>query len=193
MAYPNIPNRSSTSAVPISDDINSIVAAVDSFINGTAPYNEIATPATPAANKWVIYFKSDGKLYKKSSAGVETEIGAGGGSVKPIELTIDGSCVVGSKQIAFKIDAARTISAVYLKAETAPTGADLIIDINKNGTTIFSTQANRPKITAGGTSSTSAAPDITTFAQHDILSIDIDQVGSTISGGNNLYIEFTLL
>jgi len=41
---------------------------------------EIETPDTPSAGIGALYFKDDGKLYAKSSAGDETEIGTGGGS-----------------------------------------------------------------------------------------------------------------
>lgn len=40
---------------------------------------EIATPANPAANSWKVYVKSDGNIYKLSSAGTESLVGAGGG------------------------------------------------------------------------------------------------------------------
>jgi len=40
-------------------------------------FNEIATPASPAASALAVYAKNDNKLYKLTSAGVETEIGAG--------------------------------------------------------------------------------------------------------------------
>ena len=42
----------------------------------------IATPANPASGNLSLYFKADGKLYKKTSAGVETEIGSGIGRVR---------------------------------------------------------------------------------------------------------------
>ena len=42
---------------------------------------QIATPANPSSGENKIYFKSDDKLYKLTSAGVESEIGAGGSAV----------------------------------------------------------------------------------------------------------------
>ena len=42
-------------------------------------YAEGAAPATPAANTVVQYAKSDGKLYSKNDAGVETALGGGSG------------------------------------------------------------------------------------------------------------------
>lgn len=42
---------------------------------------EQAVPATPDAGFGALYFKTDGKVYAKNDAGVETELGGGGGSV----------------------------------------------------------------------------------------------------------------
>lgn len=80
---------------------------------------------------------------------------------------------------------ALTIEKAYLAIKTAPTGADLIIDINKNGTSIWSsTQANRVKITAGNTTGSQTSFDTTSLAEGDLLTIDVDQVGSTVSGAD---------
>jgi hypothetical protein len=67
---------------------------------------------------------------------------------------------------------------------TAPTGADLIVDVNKNGTTVYTTQANRPTISDGSTSSTETVPDVTAVAAGDLLSVDIDQIGSSAAGAD---------
>jgi hypothetical protein len=80
--------------------------------------------------------------------------------------------------------ATRTIQTVTASVGTAPTGASILIDVNKNGTTIFTTQSNRPTIAASGFEDESGAPDVTSWAAGDYLTIDIDQVGSTIAGAN---------
>ena len=78
-----------------------------------------------------------------------------------------------------------TIKKIAARVGTAPTGAALQVDVNKNGTTIFTTQANRPTIAVSGVSATLAGqPEVLTFAAGDLLSIDIDQVGSTVAGAN---------
>jgi hypothetical protein len=48
-------------------------AVIDSYME----FVEVAAPSSPAASRKRIYFKSDGKLYKKDSGGAETEIGSG--------------------------------------------------------------------------------------------------------------------
>lgn len=67
---------------------------------------------------------------------------------------------------------------------TAPTGASLIVDINKNGTTIFTTQGNRPTIAAGSNLASTTAPDVTTFVAGDYITVDVDQIGSTVAGAD---------
>jgi hypothetical protein len=42
-------------------------------------FPEIASPSNPASGYHLVYFKADGKLYTKDSAGTETEVGSGGG------------------------------------------------------------------------------------------------------------------
>ncbi len=64
----------------------------------------------------------------------------------------------------------------------APTGSAIIVDVNKNGTTIFTTQSERPTIPAGEIVGTLTVPDITELLEGDILTVDIDAVGSTLPG-----------
>jgi hypothetical protein len=77
-----------------------------------------------------------------------------------------------------------TITNVIVSVGTAPTGASLIVDVNKNGTTIFTTQANRPTIAAAGNADTSSVPAVTSLTSSDYLTVDIDQVGSTVKGSD---------
>lgn len=73
------------------------------------------------------------------------------------------------------------IIAVRATVNTAPTGASVIVDVNKNGSTIF-TAAAKPTIAAGQNISGQNIPDITRIIAGDYLTIDIDQIGSTLPG-----------
>lgn len=75
-----------------------------------------------------------------------------------------------------------TIEKCFLYADTGPDGADLIVDINKNGSTIWSTQANRAKITDGSQSGNTSTFDTTALSEGDVLTLDVDQVGSGTPG-----------
>ncbi|MGH3375974.1 MAG: hypothetical protein ACRDP6_14645 [Actinoallomurus sp.] len=78
-----------------------------------------------------------------------------------------------------------TIRSVRASVGTAPTGASLIVDVNKNGTTIFTTQANRPTVAiSGNTSGKVTNMDVTTLADGDYITVDIDQIGSTVAGAD---------
>lgn len=92
------------------------------------------------------------------------------------------SVSVGTGRLTFPV--AATILGVVAAVNTAPTGAAILCDVNKNGTTIFTTQGNRPSIAAAGFASATATPDVTAFAAGDYMTVDIDQVGSTAPGTN---------
>jgi lipopolysaccharide export system protein LptA len=77
-----------------------------------------------------------------------------------------------------------TIQTVAVMVNTAPTGASLIVDVNKNGTTIYGTQSNRPTIAASGTSATVGAHSVTSVTDGDYLTVDVDQIGSTVPGSD---------
>jgi len=65
---------------------------------------------------------------------------------------------------------------------TAPTGSAIIVDINEEGASIFSTLLT---IDAGEETSTTATPAVvsdTVLADDAKMTVDIDQVGSTIPG-----------
>jgi hypothetical protein len=85
----------------------------------------------------------------------------------------------------------RTISHVLASVGVAPTGADIIVDIHMNGTTIFSTQANRPTIAASAFVDASAIPNTLVIPAGNYLTVDIDQVGSTVIGSDLTVQVFT--
>jgi len=74
------------------------------------------------------------------------------------------------------------IDKVWISVSVAPTGANIIVDVHKNGTTIFTDQAKRPEIAAAGFTDESATPDVVALTNTDYLTMDVDQVGSTITG-----------
>ncbi len=86
----------------------------------------------------------------------------------------------------FRFPFAATILGVSAAIDTAPTGADVIFDVNKNGTTLFTTQGNRPRIVAGAfaTATEVTNMDITSFSAGDYMTVDVDQIGSTIAGSD---------
>lgn len=74
------------------------------------------------------------------------------------------------------------ITNVTAAVISAPAGASAILDVNKNGTTIFTTQANRPTVAAAATSAVTGTPEVTSFSAGDVVTVDVDQVGSSTAG-----------
>jgi len=94
---------------------------------------------------------------------------------------VPGTLETGTEQATtFRMKRATTVEDIELHVKTAPTGAALIIDINDNGTTIFST---RPEIDAGSTTEdNNHVISDSAIAAGAELTMDIDQVGSTVAG-----------
>jgi hypothetical protein len=89
----------------------------------------------------------------------------------------------GTAKVTFRMPYAMTLSSVRASVNTAPTGSTLIVDINEGGSTILSTKLS---IDASELTSTTAATaavisDIA-LADDASITIDIDQIGSTIAG-----------
>jgi hypothetical protein len=76
----------------------------------------------------------------------------------------------------------RTISKVFIAVNTAPTGAAIIVDVHKNGVTIFTVQGNRPQIAATEFTGQSTDIDVSAWDAGQYLTAEIDQIGSTIAG-----------
>lgn len=68
--------------------------------------------------------------------------------------------------------------------KTAPTGASLIIDIHLAGTTIMATDKIEIDVTERSSLDAGTQPALTTttFSKGEIISIDLDQVGTTEGG-----------
>ena len=101
-----------------------------------------------------------------------------------ITFTATGTLTVSSGTLRFPITSAMTITNIRAMCNTAPTGASAIFDVNLNGTTVFTTQGNRPTIAVSTTDSGNTVPDVTALAAGDYLQIDVDQVGSTVAGAD---------
>lgn len=105
-------------------------------------------------------------------------------SARGISFYIDGELAVETNLLSVLSPLGLTITGIRASVDVAPTDASLIIDINLNSTTIYTTQANRPEITTGNTSVTATLPDVTSISLGDKISLDIDQIGSTLPGEN---------
>ena len=107
-----------------------------------------------------------------------------------IDLSPDTT--VGNRNISFGLDGAAstaisgfpfwvvgfdeiTFSAVIVSAKDNIADADFIIDINLEGTTIYTTQSNRPTILIGSKKGEGVQPDVFTAHRGDRMTFDVDQ------------------
>ena len=89
----------------------------------------------------------------------------------------------GTDKARFTMPYAGTLTAVKADVNTAPTGSTLVVDINEAGVSVLSTKLS---IDAGeSSSSTAATPPVisdSALASGAVISIDLDQIGSTVAG-----------
>jgi hypothetical protein len=99
-----------------------------------------------------------------------------------VDTSVDGGFVAPS---------AMTIKAVWLYRTTAGASTSTILDLNKNGTTMYTTQANRPTIAFndGDNKVQATLPDVTSIAAGDIISVDTDQIEGGTPANWRLVVE----
>lgn len=88
----------------------------------------------------------------------------------------------GAGRLTFPFNA--KILGVIASIGTAPVGNSVIVDVLKNGITLFTTQANRPTIAVGTNASALKVPDVTSVLAGDFITVNIAQVGSSTPGSN---------
>jgi hypothetical protein len=92
------------------------------------------------------------------------------------------SVKIGTARLYF--DVTQTVISVRASVGTSPVGASVIVDVRKNGTTLFPTNpGNRPTI-APGAFTVTTVPDVVAFSAGDYLTVDIVQVGTTNPGAD---------
>jgi len=97
-------------------------------------------------------------------------------------LPIGGELVVGDDQ-SFHLcaNAAFTHTKIKLLVKVAPTGANLICEVECNGVPI-TTAGNRPTIVAGATAGNTVVFSVAAGAADEVYTLNVDQIGSTLPG-----------
>jgi hypothetical protein len=114
-----------------------------------------------------------------------------GASVEGFQFSWIGTLAVAQGVTRIYLEQAYTFVSCRASLGLAPTGASAIVDVNKNGTTIYTTQTARPTIVDGGFTAVGNSPAVTSFAQGDYITVDIDQIGST-TAGSHLVVQLRL-
>jgi hypothetical protein len=110
----------------------------------------------------------------------------GGSTVVPIGIACSDettAITTGTAKATFRMPYAFTLTAVRASVTTAPTGSTIIIDINESGSTILSTKLSIDASEKTSTTAASAAViSDSALADDAEITIDFDQVGSTVAG-----------
>lgn len=175
MGLVTLPTTFVDGVVPTAAQFNGDFNAIVNEFNGSITNANISASAAIAESK-ITFNTSTGHDHD----GVDSKlISVNRGFAWYVAGTLAAATNNGPRYVAPQ---ALTIVKVWLIVRTAPTEADLVIDINKNGSTIWSTQANRGKIVATATTGNQTSFNTTALAAGDYLDLDIDQVGSSVAG-----------
>lgn len=153
---------------------------------GVAIVNAGSAPTAGIANSvalWSADVSSSSELFVMNEAGIKTQIS---GALEYIQIAcsdLTTALTTGTGKAYFRMPFAMTLTGVRASVLTAPTDANIIVDINESGSTILST---RLSIDASEkTSTTATTPAVisdASLADDAEITFDIDQVGSTIAG-----------
>ncbi len=129
----------------------------------------------------------NGQVQELSTGDTLPGSGGGGSGVYDKSLSQPGTLttVIGTVRWYPPVDVALVdaIAAVGI----VPVGSSIILDINKNGSSI-----GLLTITAGSFQSTKEVPSDLVLLTTDYLTVDVDQVGSSIAGSDlNIQIQYT--
>lgn len=144
------------------------------------PIELVVATSDPTVADGDLWYRSDTNAIRGRVNGTSYDLNG----VETFTFAWPGTLVTATGTLRQYVEGAYKFVSARASVNTVPTGATIICDINKNGTTIYTTQGNRPAIAISGNTITANSPDVTTFASGDYLSVDIDQIGSTIAGAD---------
>lgn len=167
-------------------------AGGQNFLGGEIISGPVTAPATPASGNLVTYNESGTQFLKTKDASgnvynmTHDHVFAGVVDASTASTTVPFA-VIGPMPHAGTITDVRALPAEN-KTGGATSGifdvhqiAAASVNTDGQGTTIFTTQANRPTISNGNKLSTTTAPDVTSLAAGDYLALYTDQVGTNLT------------
>ena len=172
----------------------SIVAGALTYSSGSS--GEANTASNVGAGQGLFKQKSSLDLEFYTLTGQRgISVGAPSSNIIPISLTLTNYVTIACSSATTAMTAgagaqfweapyALTVLGVQIAVQTASSSGDIIVDVNDNGTTIFTT---RPQIAQGFTDTTTAAVlnGTISLAAGDRFTFDIDSAGS---GAKNLQV-----
>lgn len=89
----------------------------------------------------------------------------------------------GTAKVTLHSPFAFTLTSVFAAVNTAPTGANLVVDVNESGVSVLSTKLSIDATeTTSATAATPAVIGDASIAAYAPITFDIDAVGSTVAG-----------
>jgi len=139
-----------------------------------------------SADETVLYCEQDEQtvVIEHGSKGPVGATGATGIGVSFQSFSAPGTLSIKTGKGRFYAPADFDITGVTVACGTTPVGQSIVVDINKNGSTIYTNQAARPTIFAGNYYALATTPNITSISAGDYITVDIDQVGLSFAGSD---------
>lgn len=101
-----------------------------------------------------------------------------------LTFTIAGAIAVQTGILRLYIEADGEIEKVRVSVGEAPVGSSLVVDVNRNGISIFGADP-KPTVLAGeNTGVVTLTTPVQVAADTDYLTVDVDTVGASVSGSN---------
>lgn len=191
------------SAAHFTTVVKTVEAILAELATSVATHNLLSTAhadttaASPTTGQQIY---ADASKWKAAPVGTDLDVWQVNGSegswgMRPasVVVTVTGNLSVSTRLSALKFRMPRRGRIIRAHAEvvTAPTGANVLIDINLHtpanptGISIWNTiQNNRLTIPANSTFGDQTTFDTTTVNEGDFISFDCDQIGSGVSSAN---------
>lgn len=148
--------------------------------DATSEISVIAEKTSPVSADLLVIEDSEAGNAKKRVQVGNLPGGGGGTAVDTYRWAVNGKPAVQTNiDGAWIAPRAGTITRITLFRRTAGSSGSTTVDVNINGTTVYTTQGNRPTVTqAGGANLIDATTDmdVTAVAQNDRLECDVDVV-----------------
>jgi hypothetical protein len=147
-------------------------------------------PTVPPPNYGVEVYTADGVVsslipaqYPLIEVATYPPVGGGIDRVEAVPFTKQGVLTVTTSSGQYPIAGGTfNIDSIVARVVTPPTGAAIILNVLKDGVSIFPTNASRPTIAPGSNVAVVGAWTPTMLADGDFLGVTIAQVGSTFAG-----------
>lgn len=157
---------------------------VTDLLHNAKLIQDIWVDETPIDNEYLMYDLTSGSYITEALDSEKTILG-----LKELGFYTTGSLGTGGSfggPMRLLSPWNGTIQKVILSAATPSYGDNIIVDVNKNGTTIFTDQDHRPVILSGSYGGETTDIDVVDFIINDVFTIDFDQVGTSGSPGSDV-------